>query len=127
MPLAYDTMLEESATNLSGGQRQRIAIARALLLKPKFLIFDEATSALDPESEAIIQGNLERIAEGRSMIIVSHRLSSLVKADAILVLDKGRMVDLAPHSVLLQRCEIYAGLWKQQTRDITGSSQLNIA
>jgi ATP-binding cassette subfamily B protein len=127
LPLAYDTMLEESATNLSGGQRQRIAIARALLLKPKFLIFDEATSALDPESEAIIQGNLERIAEGRSMIIVSHRLSSLVKADAILVLDKGRMVDLAPHAVLLQRCEIYAGLWKQQTRDITGSSQLNIA
>jgi ATP-binding cassette subfamily B protein len=127
LPLAYDTMLEESATNLSGGQRQRIAIARALLPKPKFLIFDEATSALDPESEAIIQANLERIAEGRSMIIVSHRLSSLVKADAILVLDKGRMVDLAPHSVLLQRCEIYSGLWKQQTRDITGSSQLSIA
>jgi ATP-binding cassette subfamily B protein len=127
LPLAYDTMLEESATNLSGGQRQRIAIARALLPKPKFLIFDEATSALDPESEAIIQANLERIAEGRSMIIVSHRLSSLVKADAILVLEKGRMVDLAPHSVLLQRCEIYSGLWKQQTRDITTSAQLNIA
>jgi ATP-binding cassette subfamily B protein len=82
---------------------------------------------LDPESEAIIQANLERIAEGRSMIIVSHRLSSLVKADAILVLEKGRMVDLAPHSVLLQRCEIYSGLWKQQTRDITTSAQLNIA
>ena len=127
LPLAYDTMLEEGATNLSGGQRQRIAIARALLPKPKFLIFDEATSALDPESESIIQANLERIAEGRSMIIVSHRLSSLVKADAILVLDKGRMIDLAPHSLLLQRCEIYAGLWKQQTRDITGTAELNLA
>jgi ATP-binding cassette subfamily B protein len=127
LPLAYDTMLEEGATNLSGGQRQRIAIARALLLKPKFLIFDEATSALDPESEAIIQANLERIAEGRSMIIVSHRLSSLVKADAILVLERGRMVDLAPHEVLLQRCEIYSGLWRQQTRDITGGSKLDKA
>lgn len=127
LPLAYDTVLEEGATNLSGGQRQRIAIARALLLQPKFLIFDEATSALDPESEAIIQANLERIAEGRSMIIVSHRLSSLVKCDAILVLDRGRMVDLAPHDVLLQRCDIYAALWNQQTRDITGGSKLGKA
>ena len=120
LPMAYDTILEEGATNLSGGQRQRISIARALLLQPKLLIFDEATSALDPESESIIQKNLAEIAKGRSMIIVSHRLSSLVKSDSILVLDKGRVVDLAPHGELLKRCEIYAHLWQQQTKDIFG-------
>ena len=119
LPMAYDSLLEEGATNLSGGQRQRIAIARALLPQPRLLIFDEATSALDPESEAIIQGNLSQIAKGRSMIIVSHRLSSLVNSDRILVLDKGKVVDIAPHTELLERCEIYAHLWKQQTRDIT--------
>jgi ATP-binding cassette subfamily B protein len=119
LPMAYDSLLEEGATNLSGGQRQRIAIARALLAKPRLLIFDEATSALDPESEAIIQQNLSEIAKGRSMIIVSHRLSSLVNSDRILVLDKGKVVDIAPHQELLSRCEIYAHLWKQQTRDIT--------
>jgi subfamily B ATP-binding cassette protein HlyB/CyaB len=118
LPMAYDSLLEEGATNLSGGQRQRIAIARALLPQPRLLIFDEATSALDPESEAIIQQNLSEIAKGRSMIIVSHRLSSLVNADRILVLDKGRMVALAPHTELLESCEIYAHLWRQQTRDI---------
>ncbi len=121
LPMAYDSLLEEGATNLSGGQRQRIAIARALLPQPKFLIFDEATSALDPESESIIQHNLSEIARGRSMIIVSHRLSSLVTSDAILVLDKGRVVDFAPHSELVQRCEIYSRLWDQQTRNITAA------
>jgi ATP-binding cassette subfamily B protein len=119
LPMAYDSLLEEGATNLSGGQRQRIAIARALLSKPRILIFDEATSALDPESESIIQQNLSQIAQGRSMIIVSHRLSSLVNSDRILVLDKGKVVDMAPHTELLSRCEIYSHLWKQQTRDIT--------
>ena len=83
------------------------------------MIFDEATSALDPESEAIIQQNLADIARGRSMIIVSHRLSSLVNSDRIMVLDKGTIADFAPHTVLLQRCEIYTRLWDQQTRDIT--------
>ena len=115
----FATHVGDGGRALSGGQRQRIAIARALLPQPKVLIFDEATSALDPESEAIIQENLSHIAKGRSMIIVSHRLSSLVNSDRILVLDKGKVVDIAPHTVLLERCEIYAHLWKQQTRDIT--------
>ena len=116
LPLGYDTMVEEGASNFSGGQRQRLAIARALLPRPALLIFDEATSALDPESEAIIQRNLNRIAEGRTMIIVSHRLASLARADAILVLERGRVLDIAPHTVLLQRCEVYRHLWHQQTQ-----------
>lgn len=127
LPMAYDSLLEEGAANLSGGQRQRIAIARALLLRPKFLIFDEATSALDPESESIIQQNLSEIARGRSMIIVSHRLSSLVNSDAILVLNQGKIVDFGPHQELLQRCEIYALLWNQQTKTISGYPTLHAA
>jgi ATP-binding cassette subfamily B protein len=116
LPHSYETMVEESATNFSGGQRQRVAIARSLLLKPRVLLFDEATSALDPESEAIVQQNLAEIARGRTMIVVSHRLSSLANADAILVLDQGAVADYAPHSVLLQRCDVYRHLWQQQTR-----------
>jgi ATP-binding cassette subfamily B protein len=116
LPLSYETRVEESATNYSGGQKQRIAIARALLPQPRLLIFDEATSALDPESEAIVQQNLESISRGRTMIIVSHRLSSLVKADRILVLERGRVVDFAPHQQLLERCDDYRQLWETQTR-----------
>jgi len=116
LPRAFDTMVEEGGTNFSGGQRQRIAIARALLTRPPLLILDEATSALDPDSEAIIQANLAEIARGRTMIVVSHRLSSLVGADAILVLEQGRVADFAPHAVLLGRCEIYRHLWHQQTQ-----------
>lgn len=118
LPMSYDTMVEENASNFSGGQRQRIAIARALITQPRLLIFDEATSALDPDSEAIVQRNLTRIAQGRTMIIVSHRLSSLVKADKIIVLEQGRLIDCAPHSTLLQRCEIYRHLWETQTQHI---------
>jgi ATP-binding cassette subfamily B protein len=105
--------------NFSGGQKQRISIARSLLTRPKLLIFDEATSALDPESEAILQKNLKQIADGRTMIVVSHRLSSLVQADRILVLDHGAAVDFATHPVLLQRCALYRGLWEQQTNHVT--------
>jgi len=115
LPMSYETLVEESAANFSGGQRQRLAIARALLLRPRLLLFDEATSALDPESEAIVQHNLADIARGRTMIIVSHRLSSLVKSDSILVLERGKVMDFAPHATLLERCDIYRHLWKQQT------------
>ncbi len=116
LPHAFDTRVEEGASNFSGGQRQRIAIARALITRPPLLILDEATSALDPDSEAIIQANLHEIARGRTMIVVSHRLSSLVGSDAILVLEQGRVMDCAPHGVLLERCEIYRHLWHQQTQ-----------
>ncbi|ONG42661.1 hypothetical protein BKE38_29210 [Pseudoroseomonas deserti] len=118
LPMAYDTLVEENAANFSGGQRQRLAIARALLTEPRLLIFDEATSALDPESEAIIQQNLATIARGRTMLIVSHRLASLVMADAILVLDRGQVLDFAPHAVLLERCAVYRQLWDTQTQHL---------
>jgi len=116
LPRSYETFVEENGANFSGGQRQRIAIARTLLTRPRLLIFDEATSALDPDSEAIIQDNLAEIAKGRTMIVVSHRLSSLAGADAIMVLDRGAVVDFAPHHTLLERCDIYRHLWNQQTR-----------
>lgn len=114
LPQGYDTRLEEGAKNLSGGQRQRLAIARALLTRPQILILDEATSALDPESEGIIRRNLKKIARNRTVIIVSHRLSMLKDADSIIVLQDGKMVGQGPHDQLLQGCDLYRYLWKQQ-------------
>ncbi len=118
MPNGYETLIEEGSPNLSGGQRQRLAIARALITDPRILILDEAMSALDPESEAALNANLLRIAHGRTMIIVSHRLSSLVDCDQILVLENGKAVDIAPHRVLLERCGIYRRFWTQQNRHL---------
>jgi ATP-binding cassette subfamily B protein len=118
LPRGYDTVLEEGATNLSGGQRQRLAIARALLINPPVLILDEATSALDAESEAIVNANLKRMAKGRTVISISHRLSMLVEADAILVLERGKVYDLGTHAELMRRCDIYKTMWHQQNRHI---------
>ncbi len=118
MPNGYETWIEEGSPNLSGGQRQRLAIARALIHDPKVLILDEATSALDPESEALVNANLQRIGAGRTMVIVSHRLSSLTDCDKILVLDRGKVVDIGTHLELLERCSIYRQLWLQQNRHL---------
>ena len=120
LPRGYETYIYEGSPNLSGGQRQRLAIARALITDPKILILDEATSALDAESEAIVNANIRRIAEGRSMIVISHRLSSLVHSDAILVLDRGEVHDIGRHRELLERCDIYAGLWHTQNHQTEG-------
>lgn len=114
LPQGYDTLLEEGASNLSGGQKQRLSIARALLRNPPIMIFDEATSALDPESEVIVQNNMREIAAGRTIFNVSHRLSTLVNSDQIIVLDAGRIIDVAPHSILMSRCELYRQLWMTQ-------------
>jgi ATP-binding cassette, subfamily B, bacterial HlyB/CyaB len=122
MPRGYETRLEEGASNLSGGQRQRLALARALLLEPPVLILDEATSALDPESEAIINANLARIASDRTVICVSHRLSMLVPASAILVMEQGSVYDIGRHEELLHRCDIYKHLWHQQNRHVESSA-----
>lgn len=118
LPRGFDTMLEEDASNLSGGQKQRLAIARALIVDPRILILDEATSALDSESEMIIRRNLRRIAAGRTVIIVSHRLSMLADANQILVIDRGRIVEVDRHDRLLSKCTIYRHLWNQQTKQI---------
>jgi ATP-binding cassette, subfamily B, bacterial HlyB/CyaB len=118
MTNGYETYIEEGSPNLSGGQKQRIAIARALIHDPRILILDEATSALDPESEAVVSANLLRIAAGRTMVIVSHRLASLTESDVILVMEDGRMLDIAPHRVLLERCTMYRQLWAQQHRHL---------
>jgi ATP-binding cassette subfamily B protein len=114
LPRGYETFIYEGSPNLSGGQRQRLAIARALIVDPPILILDEATSALDADSEAIVNANISRIAHGRTLIIISHRLSSLVKSDAILVLDQGHVNDIGRHEELLARNDIYSGLWHQQ-------------
>jgi len=115
LPQRYDTELEEGAVNLSGGQKQRLSIARALLRRPRIIIFDEATSALDPESEAIVIRNLAQIARGRTTIVISHRLQTIRNADTILVLDDARLVDNGTHDQLLHRNAIYRQLWMQQT------------
>ncbi|HEX7388952.1 MAG TPA: peptidase domain-containing ABC transporter [Acidiphilium sp.] len=116
LPQGYETFVQEGSPNLSGGQKQRLAIARALIADPRLLILDEATSALDPESEALINANLLRIAQGRTMVIVSHRLASLVDSDQILVMDAGKVIDIGKHTELVERCAIYRHLWLQQNR-----------
>jgi ATP-binding cassette, subfamily B, bacterial HlyB/CyaB len=118
MPNGYNSYIEEGSPNLSGGQKQRVAIARALIHNPRILILDEATSALDPESEAVVNANLLRIARGRTMVIVSHRLSSLTECDQILVMEQGKIIDIGPHAVLLDRCSLYRQLWMQQNRHL---------
>ena len=125
MPNGYETYIEEGSPNLSGGQKQRLAIARALITDPRILILDEATSALDPESEALVNANLLRIARGRTMLIVSHRLSSLVDCDQILVLDRGKVMDIGPHRELLERCTVYRQLWAQQNRHLDSQGPRN--
>jgi len=114
LPQSYDTLLEENGSNLSGGQKQRLAIARALLTDPRILVFDEATSALDPESEAIVQRNLKRIAKGRTVIMVSHRLTTLAGSDAIIVIERGQIEAMDSHSRLLESSKVYRDLWHQQ-------------
>lgn len=120
MPMGYDTMIEERGTNLSGGQRQRIVIARALLTNPRILIFDEATSALDYESEAIIQRNMRHIVQGRTVIIIAHRLSTVRNANRIVGMHEGRIVEVGNHDQLIAKeGGLYARLWKLQTSGVT--------
>ena len=111
----YDTIVGERGQKLSGGQRQRISIARAVLKDPPVLILDEATSSVDNETEAAIQRSLERIAVGRTTIVIAHRLSTVRNADRIFVLEKGELREQGRHEDLIAADGIYAGLWKVQT------------
>ncbi|MNH50191.1 Toxin RTX-I translocation ATP-binding protein [compost metagenome] len=114
LPEGYDTIVGEKGEGLSGGQKQRVAIARALLHNPRILIFDEATSALDYESENIIQKNLKLITEGRTVIIIAHRLSTLKDVDMIMAIDRGQLVEYGAPKVLLKKQGLYAHLYNQQ-------------
>ena len=114
LPNGYDTILGERGSSLSGGQRQRIAIARALVTNPRILIFDEATSALDYESERIIQQNMARIAKGRTVFVIAHRLSTVRGADRIMTIDRGRLVEDGTHEELVKTGGRYASLHRLQ-------------
>lgn len=112
----YDTVIGERGVSLSGGQKQRIAIARAIINNPRILILDEATSALDYESENIIQNNMKKICEGRTVLVIAHRLSTLNVCDEILVIDKGELVEKDTRENLINQNGLYAYLYKQQKR-----------
>lgn len=115
LPQGYDTVVGERGQKLSGGQRQRLTIARAILRDPAVLILDEATSAVDNETEAAIQRSLAKVSEGRTTIVIAHRLSTVRHADRIHVLDAGRVVEEGTHDELVARGGLYAALWRVQT------------
>jgi len=114
LPAQYETVVGERGLKLSGGEKQRIAIARAFLKNPPLLIFDEATSALDTRAERAIQGELDRVAEGRTTLVIAHLLSTIVHADEIVVMDRGRIVERGRHEALLEQDGLYAQLWNLQ-------------
>ncbi len=119
LPKGYQTMLGERGTNLSGGQRQRIAIARAVLLDPRILILDEATSALDTESEALVQEALNRLMDGRTVLVVAHRLSTIRQADRILVIEQGHVIEEGNHQDLMAiRSGLYRQLYERQMQSV---------
>ena len=117
LPDGYETAVGERGLKLSGGEKQRVAIARALLKNPAILIFDEATSALDSKSEQAIQSELDRIAQGRTTFVIAHRLSTVMNADEILVMDKGEIVERGTHAQLLVRDGAYAQMWRLQQQE----------
>ena len=123
LPDGWQTVVGERGLKLSGGEKQRVAIARAILKKPKVLVFDEATSSLDSKTEKAIQKTLDEIAEDRTTMVIAHRLSTVVEADRILVLDKGKVVEQGEHLELLKQQGYYAQLWEIQLQEKAAGSQ----
>ena len=119
----YETEVGERGVTLSGGERQRIAVARAVLKNPPLLIFDEATSALDSASEHAIQQELDRLSKNRTVLMIAHRLSTVVNADEIIVLEQGRVIERGSHAQLLEQRGAYARLWQLQQRDAASASE----
>ena len=127
LPAKYDTAVGERGLKLSGGEKQRVAIARALLKNPRILIFDEATSALDSRAEKAIQAELERISRGRTTLVIAHRLSTVMDADQILVLNHGRIVERGSHAQLLEAKGEYARMWALQQQQAQVDAALHDA
>ena len=117
LPDGLDQMVGERGVTLSAGQRQRVAIARVILERPKVLILDEASSSLDAESEALVQHALEHLMEGLTTLVIAHRLLTVIRADRILVLDRGTIVDQGSHRELLERSDVYDRLYRRQSSD----------
>jgi len=122
IPNKYETIIGEGGINLSGGQKQRLAIARTLLLDTKVILFDEATSALDNESQEFIKKTIDDLVKDHTVIIVAHRLSTIVDADVINVIDKGKLVGVGTHKELLDSCKAYQALYKNESGD-SGSQE----
>jgi subfamily B ATP-binding cassette protein MsbA len=117
-PDGYRTLVGEKGVNLSGGQRQRLAIARAVLKNPRILMLDEATSALDSESEMLVQDALDRLMSGRTTVVIAHRLTTVQRADRILVLNKGRIVEEGTHASLMERKGLYQYLYTLRLEEL---------
>ena len=126
LPDGADTIVGERGLKLSGGEKQRIAIARTILKRPPILVFDEATSSLDSHSEKAILAAIREISRGHTSFVIAHRLSTVVDADRIIVIDNGRLIEHGTHEQLLNLQGSYAGLWNaQQQKQITGTPILN--